>query len=64
LRTVNKYEHTGKINIKLDTELAAGCNVNVKNFGFVDGKYFIDKAIHMLFDKKTILKLRRPLEGY
>lgn len=64
LRAANKYEHTGKITVNLDTELASGININIKEFGYADGKYFIDKAIHKLVEQKTILKLRRPLEGY
>ncbi|RCX20876.1 hypothetical protein DFR58_10178 [Anaerobacterium chartisolvens] len=64
LRAENKKEHTGRIQMELDTGLAAGCNINIAGIGLADGKYFVEQATHMLASEKTILKLRRPLEGY
>lgn len=64
LRAANKNENTGKIQIELDPDLAAGACVEIDGAGLAAGKYFIDQAVHKLKDKKTILKLRKPLEGY
>lgn len=64
LRAANKNEDTGRIQIELDPDLAAGSCVEIDGVGLADGKYFIEQAVHRLKDKKTILKLRKPLEGY
>lgn len=64
LRAANKNENTGRIQIELDPDLAAGSCVDIDGVGLAAGKYFIEQAVHWLKDKKTILKLRKPLEGY
>lgn len=64
LRAVNKGENTGRIQIELNPELAAGCNIEINQTGFGDGKYFIEQVIHKLTEGKTLLRLRRPLEEY
>ncbi len=64
LRAANKHEKTGRIQVQLDPELAAGSCVDMNGVGLADGKYFIEQAIHRLKHKKTVLKLRKPLEGY
>jgi phage protein D len=64
LRAANKSENTGKVQIELDPELAAGSCVEIDGVGLANGKYFIEQAIHKLKDKKTVLRLRKPLEGY
>lgn len=64
LRSENKKESTGRLQIEYDAGLTAGSNVNILGLGMVDGKYFIENAVHKLVDKKTVLKLRKPLEGY
>jgi phage protein D len=64
LRFYNKYENTGEFTIKLDTDIAAGNNLNISGLGIADGKYFCDKVIHKLVEEKTFLKLRKTLEVY
>ncbi len=64
LRAANKNERSGRIQIKFDPQLTAGCCVEIGEVGLADGKYFIEQAIHRLKDGKTVLKLRKPLEGY
>lgn len=64
LRYVNKFETTGYVTIKLNTRLAAGNTIGVQGVGLADGKYFIEKAIHKILSNKTVLTLRKPLEGY
>ncbi len=64
LRAANKNENTGRMQIELDPDLAAGSCVEIDGVGLADGKYFIEQAVHRLKEKKTIMKLRKPLEGY
>jgi len=64
LRRANKEMITGAFPIKLNTNYAAGTNVEVEKVGMFDGKYFIDKLLHDFINDRTNLCLRRPLEGY
>ncbi|PNT91293.1 phage late control D family protein [Clostridium thermosuccinogenes] len=64
LRYHNKYEQTGKCTIQLDTGLAAGNSIQITGVGMADGKQFCEQVIHKLVEGKTVLNLRRPLEGY
>lgn len=64
LRYSNKLESFGRIQIEQDTGLAAGCNVTLVDMGLLDGKVFIYQVIHKLVKNKTVLRLRKPLEGY
>ncbi len=64
LRFENKKESQGVINIKLDSGIAAGNNINILGIGLADGKYFIERAAYDLKNEKLGLKLRKPLEGY
>jgi len=64
LRFYNKYEQTGKCPIEFDAGIAASCNVQIVDVGMADGKYFCEKVVHRLVEGKTVLNLRRPLEGY
>jgi hypothetical protein len=64
LRYHNKYEQPGKCTIQLNTGLAAGNNIRIVGVGIADGKQFCEQVIHKLVDGKTVLNLRRPLEGY
>lgn len=64
LRSENKKETTGKLQIEYNPGLAAGCNTNVSGIGLFDGKYFIETITHKLVDGKSFIKLRKPLEGY
>ncbi|MDF2591972.1 MAG: hypothetical protein K0S75_1438 [Clostridia bacterium] len=64
LRYTNKLENFGRIQIEQDTGLAAGSNVNLIDIGLLDGKAFAHQVIHKIVNNKTILKLRKPLEGY
>lgn len=64
LRSVNKWEKSGTIAIKLNTNITAGNVVEIAEVGMADGLYFIDKAVHRLTHDRTVLTLRKPLEGY
>ncbi len=64
LRYENKKENQVLIRINLDTNIAAGNNINLSGIGLADGKYFITSAINDLKNKKVDLVLRLPLEGY
>lgn len=64
LRNENKRESTGRIQIELDSGIASGCCVSIAGTGMADGKYFVEQAMHRLAEGKTVLRLRRPLEGY
>jgi len=64
LRYANKNETFGELPIKLNTEVAAGNTIQLKNFGSFSGKYFVSGCTQKLLDDKTILKIRKVLEGY
>ena len=64
LRSKNKYEWSGTFVINLDTTIAAASNVDIKGIGISDGKYFCEQVIHSFIEQKTIIKCRKPLEGY
>ncbi|MBO0555667.1 hypothetical protein EXQ41_06330 [Clostridium botulinum] len=64
LRYTNKNETTGTFYIKLDTSLAAGNTINIKDLGYFNGKYFINSAKHILTQNKSYLSIRKVLEGY
>jgi len=64
LRSNNKYENTGSVVIELDASIAAGSNIAISGVGFGDGKYFCEQVTHKLKERKTHIRLRRPLEGY
>jgi len=64
LRFRNKYEHSGYCTIELDPGIAAGNMIQVSGVGLADGKYFCYQVVHKLVDKKTFMRLHRPLEGY
>lgn len=64
LRSYNKHMITGSLSINLNTNYAAGTNLNVEDIGMFDGKYTIHKLMHDLLNNKTALTLRKPLEGY
>ena len=64
LRYANKNETTGHICIKLNPNIAAGNTVEISGVGLADGIYFVEKAVHRLTLDKTLLMLRKPLEGY
>ena len=64
LRSKNKYENTGYCTIELAPGIAAGNVIQIQGVGMADGKYFCEQVTHKLANKKTFLKLRKPLEGY
>ncbi|MDU4598228.1 MAG: hypothetical protein E6Y49_09745 [Clostridium sporogenes] len=64
LRYRNKNETTGNFYIKLDTSLAAGNTINIKDLGHFNGKYFINNVKHILTENKSYLNVRKILEGY
>lgn len=64
LRSKNKFERTFSGVMRLDPGIASGNVLTLKDFGLADGNYFSYQVIHKLVEKRTILKLRKPLEGY
>lgn len=42
----NKYETSGSLTLAGSTRLCSGLVVALKGFGFFDGKYFIERAVH------------------
>lgn len=64
LRAANKGMITGTFTIKLNTNYAAATNIEVKEIGMFEGKYFIDRLVHDLINDRTNLSLRKQLEGY
>lgn len=64
LRSKNKYEQTLSGTRRLDAGIAAGIMLTSKQFGLADGNYFAYQVIHKFVEKRTIFKLRKPLEGY
>lgn len=64
LRFRNKYENVGYIKVELDPTIAAGNTIQIQGVGLSDGKYFCNQVTHKLVDNKTVLRLRKPLEGY
>lgn len=65
LREKNKNEYKADFTLVGDLELVAGVTVEIKGYGFFDGKYIIENATHKLTGGYTVgIKLRRVLEGY
>lgn len=64
LREENKKGTTLSIALPLRLDLIASCNVNIKDLGGFNGKYYIDKAKHTVGGSTTSLELHRVLEGY
>lgn len=64
LRSKNKLEQTISGVIRLDAGIAAGITLKLINFGLADGNYFTNQVIRKFVEKRTVLKLRKPLEGY
>ncbi|TGE36891.1 phage late control D family protein [Desulfosporosinus fructosivorans] len=64
LRAKNKFEQTFSGVIRLEPGIASGNVLALNNFGLADGNYFAYQIIHKLVQKRTIAKLRKPLEGY
>lgn len=64
LRVHNKLQMSGFCTVPLDTGLAASNVVRVQGVGLGDGHMFCQQVVHKLVSKKTVMCLRRPLEGY
>jgi hypothetical protein len=64
LRSKNKFEQTFSGSVKLDPGIAAGITLKLEDFGLADGNYFAYQIVHKLVEKRTVLRLRKPLEGY
>jgi uncharacterized protein len=64
LRSKNKFEKMFSGAIRLDPGIAGGNTVELKTFGLADGNYFAYQVIHKYVEKRTVLKLRKPLGGY
>lgn len=63
LRSYNKKECTGHFCINKNTNIAAGCTLNIKNLDLFNGKYIIENLFQTT-DGKTKLDVRKVLEGY
>jgi phage protein D len=46
LRSKNKNEVTGLLDMIGHPGMRAGLNINVSGYGDFDGKYFVEKAMH------------------
>ena len=46
LKSANKKEITGNINLMGDLRFVGGVNVKISGFGMFDGSYVIEKAVH------------------
>lgn len=64
LRYYNKNEIKFRFGIEIDSGLAASNLITANNFGMPDGLYFANSVLHDVVNKKTLLTLRRTLEGY
>lgn len=64
LREENKKGTTLSIEVPLNLQLLASCNVNIEDLGRFNGKYYIDKATHTIGNSTTKLELHKVLEGY
>lgn len=64
LRYKNKFEQTFTGSIRFNPGIAAGNMLQLSSFGLADGNYFAYQMIHKVAEKRTILKLRKPLGGY
>lgn len=64
LRSTNKLETNFSGVVRLDPGIASGNVLALKDFGLADGNYFAHQIIHKLVEKRTVAKLRKPLEGY
>lgn len=66
LRAHNRWAFQGECReLPLQPHLAAGSLVALEAAGIAfPGKWVVDEAVHRLVIRKTMLKLRKPLEGY
>ncbi|MCT8975490.1 hypothetical protein N4T77_02650 [Clostridium sp. CX1] len=62
LREANKNATTLTLNVISEKHLDAGMTINLKEFGWFDGKYIISQVIHS--QDSVSLQIRRCLEGY
>jgi len=64
LRQLNRWEHCLTAELPLDTELAAGSVVRARLEGAWGGIWIVGALTHEPLRGRSILRLRRPLEGY
>ena len=64
LRYKNKFEVTGSIKKDFNSKIASGNTIELTDIGLFEGKYFIHESINDLISNKSILKVRKVLEGY
>ncbi|MCR4436157.1 MAG: hypothetical protein QHH06_10290 [Clostridiales bacterium] len=64
LRGKNKWETWGDIAIKLNTSIAAGNTLDMTGLQMFSGKYFVHSCTHQFLNDKTVLRIRKILEGY
>ena len=53
LKSANKREITGNINLMGDLRFVGGVNVKISGFGMFDGNYAVDKAVHTVSGSYT-----------
>lgn len=64
-RRLNKKETTATLAVVGNIQLLGGVCIDLEGFGAFDGKYFIEKATHLIDGGyKTDLEIRKVLEGY
>jgi len=64
LKNYNSQERTLKITIRLNTGVAGGNTLEVKNAGIASGKYFVIEACHDIALKESTFWMVGILEGY
>lgn len=62
LRQANKFP-SGFVTVGLNTGIAGGNVIGIKDTGLGDGNHFITKTRHDFIGKTSTLALRRPLKG-
>lgn len=65
LRQKNKGENSARFSLVGNVGLVGGVTVNIKGFGFYDGKYIVDSASHKVSGGYTTdISCTKTLEGY
>lgn len=66
LREKNKNEYKANIRLMGDVKLNAGSTIYINGFGYFDGKYYIETAVHSIDSSGyvTEIEIRKVLEGY
>jgi phage protein D len=65
LREKNKHEYQASFTLVGDVRIVAGVTVELVGWGFYDGKYIVERAVHSVSGGYTVaVTLHRALEGY